>query len=155
MRLVSGDTVGQRSPASSRRHNGSGRRSGRGSPLASLGASSSAVQPSLASAATVAASAGRAGGADGSAVAVAIADAIERFDLSEVPIDGLELLPQPLDVAVDRAVVDINVLAVGGIHQLVAVLDVTGTLGERFEDQELGDGELYRLALPGAQVARR
>src|SRR3954453_23094808 len=44
-------------------------------------------------------------------VAVTISDAIERLDLREVVVDRLELLPQALDVAVDRAVVDIDVLA--------------------------------------------
>ena len=58
----------------------------------------------------------------------AVADTIERFDHLEVVVDRLELLAQPLDVAVDRAVVDVDVLAVGGVHQLVAVLDVAGPL---------------------------
>src|SRR4051794_21811171 len=88
-------------------------------------------------------------------VAVAISDAIQRLDLREVVVDDLELLAQPLDVAVDGAVVDIDVLAVGGVHQLVAALDVAGAQRERLQDQELGDGQLDRGALPGAQVARR
>ena len=49
-----------------------------------------------------------------SALAVAIADAVERLDLVELGIDLLELLAQPLDVAVDGAVIDIDVLAIGG-----------------------------------------
>src|SRR5437764_363984 len=71
-----------------------------------------------------------------SVLAVAITDAIERFDLSELAIDRFELLPQPLDVAVDRAVVDVNMLAIGRIHQLVAVFDMAGTLRQRFENEE-------------------
>src|ERR1700733_10887636 len=71
---------------------------------------------------------------------VTITDTVERLDMGEVVVDYLELLAQPLDVAVDRPVVDIDVLAIGGIHQLVAVLDVTGPLGERFQDQEFGHG---------------
>src|SRR5260221_9958290 len=90
-----------------------------------------------------------------STVAVAVSDAIERLDLGELAVDHLELLAQPLDVAVDGAVVDVDMLAVGGIHQLVAALDVTGPRRQRFEDEELGDGELDVLALPGAEVARR
>ncbi len=58
------------------------------------------------------------------AIAVAISDAIERLDLGEFAVDDLELLAQPLDVAVDRAVVDIDVLAIGGVHQLVAAFDM-------------------------------
>src|SRR5881227_2915345 len=97
----------------------------------------------------------RSGPGFGSAVAVSITDAIEGFDLAEFGVDRLELLAQALDVAVDRAVIDVDVLAVSRIHQLIAVFDVTRTLRQGFEDQELGDGQLDRLALPGAEMARR
>src|SRR5690348_4106701 len=62
-----------------------------------------------------------------SAVAVTVSDAIERLDLCELGIDDLELLAQPLDVAVDGTVVDVDVLAVGGVHQLVTALHVART----------------------------
>src|SRR5204862_1070436 len=90
-----------------------------------------------------------------SAFAVSVTDAIECFDLSEFGIDGLELLAQALDVAIDRSVIDIDVLAIGGIHQLVAVFDVPRTLGQRFEDQELGHGQLDLPIAPSAQMAAR
>src|SRR5690348_6755569 len=61
------------------------------------------------------------GAAFGSTVAVSIADAIQGFDLGEIRIDCLELLAHPLDVAVDRPVIDIDVLAISGNHQLIAV----------------------------------
>src|SRR3546814_423876 len=86
---------------------------------------------------------------------VAVTDAIERFDLLEVVVDVAELLAQPLDVAVDGAVVDIDGLAVGRIHQLVAVLHVARPLGQRLQDEELGDGQADALALPRAEMARR
>src|SRR5215468_8607531 len=76
--------------------------------------------------ARAAASAGADAGAFGSAVAVAISDTIKRFDLRELAIDRLELLAQPFDVAVDGAIVDIDVLAIGAVHQLIAALDMTG-----------------------------
>src|SRR3982750_1599793 len=104
---------------------------------------------------TGAGSGARSGPGFGSAGAVSITDAIEGFDLRELGIDRLELLAQALDVAVDRAVVDIDVLAVGGVHQLVAVFDVTGPLRQRFQDQELGYSELDVLVQPGAQVSCR
>ena len=85
-------------------------------------------------------------------VAVSIADAIKGFDLREIRVDGLELTAQPLDVAVDRPVVDVNVLPISRVHQLVAVLYMPWAMGERFEDQKLGHGKLDRLAVPGAQV---
>src|SRR5882757_6326244 len=69
-----------------------------------------------------------------STVAVAVSDAIQRLDLGELAVDHLELLAQPLDVAVDRPVVDIDVLAIGRVHQLVATLDVTLAGRQRFED---------------------
>src|SRR6476646_1230107 len=90
-----------------------------------------------------------------SAVAVSITDAIEGFDLAKFGIDRLELLAQALDVAVDRAVIDVDMLAIGRVHQLVAVFDVPRTLRQRFEDQELGHGQLNRLPLPGTLMARR
>src|SRR3712207_3285337 len=67
-----------------------------------------------------------------------IAYAVEGLDRLELGIGGPELAPQALDVAVDGAVVDIDVVLVGDVHQLVARLDHAGTLGERLEDHELG-----------------
>src|SRR5471030_1392596 len=90
----------------------------------------------------------------GSGVAVSVSNAIKRFDLLEFAVDLAELAAHALDVTVDGAVVDVDGLAVGGVHQLVAVLDVPGPLGERLQQQELGDREMHFLALPGALVAR-
>src|ERR1700682_507013 len=91
----------------------------------------------------------------GSAIAVSVTDAIEGFDLREICVDRLELLAEPFDVTVDCPVIDIDVLAVSGIHQLVAVLDVPWAVGERCEAQELGHGEFDQRATPRAQVAHR
>src|SRR5207302_1567719 len=87
-------------------------------------------------------------GAVVSAFAVSVTDAIEGFDLCEFRVDGLELLAQALDVAIDRAVIDIDVLAIGRVHQLVAVFDVPRALSQRLEDQELGHSQLDRAAAP-------
>jgi len=46
----------------------------------------------------------------------AIADAVQRLDHVELLVARLELLAQPFDVAVDGAVVDIDLIVVGGIH---------------------------------------
>src|ERR1700722_19566753 len=62
-----------------------------------------------------------------SGVAVAVANPIKRFDLRKILIDHFELLAQTFDMAVNRAIVDINVLAIGAIHQLIATLDVART----------------------------
>src|SRR5215510_2276363 len=65
----------------------------------------------------------------------AIADAVKGLDDVEVVVCLLELLAQPLDVAVDGAVVDVDLVVVGGIHQRVARLDHARTCGERLQDE--------------------
>src|SRR5712671_7829900 len=52
----------------------------------------------------------------------AITDPIERLDLIEVVVGLLQLLANPLDVAVDGAIVDVDLVVVGGIHQRIARL---------------------------------
>src|SRR5229473_8593232 len=83
----------------------------------------------------------------------AVADAVKGFDHLEIVVDDLELLAQPLDVAVDGAIVDIDLIVIGSVHQGVAALHHAGARGQRLQDQELGDGERNRLVLPGAGVA--
>src|SRR5215472_4475803 len=53
-----------------------------------------------------------------SGVAISVSDAIKRFDLLELAVDLAELAAHPLDVAVDRAVVDVDRLTVRRVHQL-------------------------------------
>src|SRR3954447_1472264 len=81
-----------------------------------------------------------------------IADAIQRFDHVEVVVGPLELLAQALDVAVDGAVVDVDLIVVGGIHQRIAALDHAGPARERLQDQELGDRQRDRLRFPRAGI---
>src|SRR5262245_57316597 len=52
--------------------------------------------------------------------------AIEGFDHVEGIFGLLELFSQSLDVAVDGAVININLVVVGGVHQGIATLDHTG-----------------------------
>src|SRR6516162_1286798 len=153
MRRVSGE-IGQRQPARRGRPAAFRPRSGGD---AGRGAGSTAATSTTAPKGAFAGGAAiddAVGAAAGSAVAVSIADAIERFDLGEIAVDRLEFLAQPLDVAVDRAVVDVNVLAIGRVHQLVAVLDVPRAVGQRFKYQELGHGQFNVLRAPAAQMAR-
>src|SRR5690606_28351642 len=56
----------------------------------------------------------------------AVSYAVKRFDHLEFVVDRLELLAQPLDVAVDGAVVHINLVVIGRVHQRVAALDHAG-----------------------------
>src|SRR5687768_14006840 len=58
----------------------------------------------------------------------AISDAVEGFDGLELSIDGAELAAEPLDVAVDGPIVDIDIVLIGDVHQLVARFHHAGTL---------------------------
>src|ERR1700719_1187049 len=82
-----------------------------------------------------------------------IAYAVQRLDHIEIVVAGLELLAQPLDVAVDGPVVDIDLIVIGRIHQSVAAFHHAGPAGQRLQNQKFGDGQRYRLVLPGAGVA--
>src|SRR5262245_64789572 len=56
----------------------------------------------------------------GSRLLEAIADAVERLDHVETFIGLLEFFTQPLDVAVDRAVIYVHLVVVGGVPQGMA-----------------------------------
>src|ERR1700735_4301576 len=56
----------------------------------------------------------------------AVADAVQGFDHLEIVVHDLELLAQPFDVAVDSAIVDIDLIVIGGIHQGVAAFHYAG-----------------------------
>ena len=57
-------------------------------------------------------------------------------------------------MAVNRAVIHIDILAISGINQLVAVLHHAGAQRERLHQQEFRDGQLHLFALPQAGVFR-
>src|SRR5690606_13821289 len=88
-----------------------------------------------------------------SRLAEAIAYPVKRFDHVAGFVNRLELLAQALAVAVDRAVVDIDLLVIGGGHQRAAALHHARALRQRMQDKELGHRQRDRLALPGAGVA--
>src|SRR5215203_6040508 len=75
----------------------------------------------------------------------AVSHAVEGLDRLELRIHLPEFTAEPFDMAVDRSVVDIDVVLVRGIHQLVARLDEAGTLRERLEDQEFRHGQRHVL----------
>src|SRR3984893_16178842 len=79
--------------------------------------------------------------------------AVQRLDHIEFVVTGLEFLAQPLDVAVDGPIVDIDLIVIGRIHQGIAAFDYAGPAGQRLQNEKFGDGEGYRLVLPGAGVA--
>src|SRR5260221_6127800 len=86
----------------------------------------------------------------GSAIRIGerVTRAIERIYRVEARVGGAELSAQALDMAVDRAVVDEDIVAIGGVHQLVAALDHARAAGERLKDHEFGDGEPSRRSGP-------
>src|SRR3954452_24097698 len=71
------------------------------------------------------------GGARASGFLEAGADAVGRLRQPDLVVADLELLAQPLDVAVDGAVVDIDLVVIGGVHQRVAALHHAGPGRER------------------------
>ena len=72
---------------------------------------------------------------------VAIANAIQRFNCREIIVHGPHFLAQALDVAVDGAVIDIDLLVIGHIHQLIAAFHEHGTLGKGLQQHEFGHGQ--------------
>src|SRR5215831_6994935 len=77
---------------------------------------------------------------------------VHRVDAREPGVALLELAPQALDVAVDRALGDVSVVGIGLFHELLARLDVPGMAGQRLEQQELGHRQRDRLAVPSGEV---
>lgn len=59
----------------------------------------------------------------------AVPHAIERLDHIELVVDRLELLAKALDVAVDRAIVHVDLLVIGRIHQRIAAFNDARPLG--------------------------
>src|SRR5579864_6286588 len=90
-----------------------------------------------------------------SAFPVAVADTIERLNGIEIIIDDLEFLAQAFDVAVDGAVVHVDLIVVCRVHEIVAALYEAGPLGETLQDQEFGDRQPYRFAVPRTLVPLR
>src|SRR5438552_5046617 len=85
---------------------------------------------------------------DSSLLSETVSDAIERIDRVKGGIDGTELAPDALNVTVDGAIVDIDIVAIGYVEQLVTGFYNAGPLRERFEDQKLGDGQADEEAVP-------
>src|SRR5690606_6418527 len=83
----------------------------------------------------------------------AIADAVEGLDHLEIVVHGLDLLARPFDVAVDGAVVHIDLVVIGGVHQRVARLDHARAQRQCLQDEEFGDRQGHPLPLPGAGMA--
>src|SRR4051794_28409255 len=84
-----------------------------------------------------------------------VSDAIEGLDSIEGRVTGAEFAANALYVAVDGAVVDINVILIGNVEELVARLHHSRTLRESLEDQEFGDGQRHLAAVPQNLVPRR
>src|SRR5579872_4086383 len=85
----------------------------------------------------------------------AVADAIKGLDCIELGIDGAELAPDPLDMAVDGPIIDIDIVAIGDVEQLVARLHHPRALRKRLEDQEFGYSQADVAPVPQHFVSRR
>ena len=77
-----------------------------------------------------------------------VTDTVEGIDMCEVRIDGFEIFPDALDVAVDGSVVDIGFIVISCIHQLVAAFHMAGPECQRLEKQKLGYGKNDLRASP-------
>src|SRR5258706_13455872 len=86
---------------------------------------------------------------------VAIAHPVHGVDAVELRVDRLELLTDPLDVAVDGALADVVVVRVALARELAARLDVPGVANQRLQHEEFGDGEVDRCPFPADHEAGR
>src|ERR1700730_12891016 len=91
----------------------------------------------------------------GSQFLKAIADPVQGLNHIEFAVGRLEPLAQTFDVAVDGAVVDIDLIVVGHVHQGVPAPDHAWTADQRLQDPEFSDRQSDGLVLPGAAVALR
>ena len=73
---------------------------------------------------------------------------VKRFDGIKIIINDLEFLAQTLDVAVDCAVINIDLVIIGSVHQRIAALDDAGPLGKSLQDQEFGHRKGHGFAVP-------
>src|SRR6202163_1389760 len=85
----------------------------------------------------------------------AIAHSVQGLYHFEIVVHDLEFLAQPLDVAVDGAIVDIDLVVIGRVHQGVAAFHDAGARGQRLQDQKFRDRQRHRLVLPSAGVSLR
>ena len=81
--------------------------------------------------------------------------AVERLDHIEVDVASLEFLAEPLDVAIDGPVVDIDLVVVCRIHQGIAAFHNSRPTSQRLQDEKFGDCERDRHVFPRAGVALR
>jgi hypothetical protein len=58
-------------------------------------------------------------------------------------------------MAVNRAIININMLPIGAVHELIAAFDVTWPKRQRLQQKEFSDSKINVLTLPGALVPRR
>src|SRR5258708_35134736 len=87
-----------------------------------------------------------------SALLVAIAHPVKRLDGIELVVDRLEFLAQALDVRIDCAIIDIDLIVIGRIHEIIPALDEAGPLRQRLQDEELRHRQTDRFAVPHAFV---
>src|SRR5690606_5000696 len=89
-----------------------------------------------------------------SSIPETVAYAIDGLDSIKGGIDLLELPADALDMAVDRAVINIHIVVISKIHQLRAGLNMPRILHKRPDKQEFRHRHIDRLAVPAAHMAR-
>ena len=66
-----------------------------------------------------------------------------------------ELCPQSLDMAIDRAIIHIDTLSIGGIHELIAGLHMAWTVRQRLDEEKLGHRQWHFTTAPRTEVPIR
>src|SRR3977135_3149889 len=83
----------------------------------------------------------------------AVPGSVQRLNHIKFGIGTPEFLAQAFDVAVHVAILDIDLLVVGRVHQGVTTLDPPRTGDERLQDAEFGERQGDGSVLPDAAMA--
>lgn len=89
----------------------------------------------------------------GRAVVESVSDPRDRMQAGGVVMSGLKLAPQPVDVSIDAAWIQLSPLAPYPLGQFHSRDDAAGTAGEEGQQVELGRGQCHLVAVAKHLVA--
>ena len=82
-----------------------------------------------------------------------VTNAVYGFDHVEVRINGLDSPTDPLDMAVDGPVINVDMLTKGCVHELVSAFNVAGIFSQRLKKLKFRHRQVNALPLPRAFMA--
>ena len=82
----------------------------------------------------------------------AVPNTIECIDHVEAAVHHPEFLAHSLDVAINGSFVDMDIIAIGGIHQCVATFYYSRAAREQLQKKKLGNRQRDRFAHPRTSV---